>query len=262
MRFATRSIVGLAVGVACLALSARSAFADSITLAVVAQGWYTDGMCHNCGEQVTPGWTNNNDGWPFAETRNYFTGFNTGHGGIINSYFAFDLSTVTDPIDSASLYLYNSGYQGVDAFETLHIYEVTTAPAIVLSENIDADASAIASDLGAGSVFGSIVVDTSVVGLLQIQINALGLAALNDAIGGVFVFGGSLATVNQMVVQEGMFSGSGSALGCPVNLLQIGGGEPTPVVCPDPPPQPVPETTNTMVALLASLGVMVTSRRL
>ena len=152
---------------------------QTVTIATMHRGWYrADGL---------------ND----PANLNYITG-NLGSNpptGPYRSFFAFNLTQVTNLIVSAELQLQNPvfGYNSEDSAEILGIFDVTT-PFSSLTNGTGGTAAF--NDLGSGVLFGSATVDDSMnYGFtVLVDLNANGIAALNAARGGVVAFGGSHLT--------------------------------------------------------------------
>jgi hypothetical protein len=116
------------------------------------------------------------------------------------SFFAFDLASVAGTVTAAKLRLFNPevsqflhGYVSPDPSETLAFWDATTLAASLLDGSAGVAGFA---DLGSGTLFGTrsvSAVDNGTV--IEIDLNADALAALNAAAGGDFVLGGSLTSL-------------------------------------------------------------------
>ncbi|WP_162914529.1 PEP-CTERM sorting domain-containing protein [Desertibaculum subflavum] len=128
--------------------------------------------------------------------------FLTGQLGqtVRRSYLAFDLSGVTGTVTAAKLRLFNPevsqflhGYVSPQASETLAFYDVTTLAAAFLDGTAGVAGFA---DLGTGILFGTRSVSAADNGtVIEIDLNAAALAALNAAAGGDFLLGGALTSI-------------------------------------------------------------------
>jgi hypothetical protein len=136
-----------------------------------------------------------------AAAPNYITGqFGTEN----RSFFVFDLTSVSAPITTATLNLYNpntnphpccQGYSSPSATETFNLFDVNTSVA-----NVTAGGTGLTSifdDLGTGNLFGSYVASAKDNGkVISIALNAAGIGALNSALGSIITFGGALGTLS------------------------------------------------------------------
>lgn len=196
MNLLRRFLATCLIGAALLPLTAQSA-----TVNAFDRGWYM----YNYG---TGGIES------YAGNLNYVAGLaaiNSTTLGAARNYFAFDLSSYSgQTFSGASLHLYNPKpgdlyghatiggfYQHVPApnnpsYETYELRQV--------SSNINNLLNATAgwtgfTDLGDGAIFGTYNATLADNGtFIDIILNADGLAALNDAVGGLFVIGGRLST--------------------------------------------------------------------
>jgi hypothetical protein len=173
-----------AVGMAALALLAGSvqrAEAQTITLDAADSGWYNSIGTHS------------------PENPNYLTG-RSAAGLIYNNFFVFDLSSITLPIASAELQLFNPasppapGYSSPDPREIYTPFDVSTAIPTLVAEG--RERTDIFADLGSGVPYGSQVVSAEDNGrVVTIGLNPSGVADLNRAVGGLFAVGGTLTTL-------------------------------------------------------------------
>ena len=122
------------------------------------------------------------------------------------SFLAFDLAGVAGTVTSAKLRLHNPelsafirGYASPDASETLTFWDVTTAAASFLDGTAGLGGYA---DLGGGILFGTQSVSAADNGtVIEIDLNAAALTALNAAAGGDFLIGGALTSLSGMADQ-------------------------------------------------------------
>jgi hypothetical protein len=147
--------------------------------------------------EFTPGIEN--QGWwspidsNFNDNDNYFTGgYSTGDDH--RNFFSFDLVGLEGPVVRAWLYVAKYVDWAGDPVETLTLYDVSTDPAILNSN--EGVSQTIFDDLGSGTVYGSF--DVAVPGPPRSQwlfeLNDAGVAAINAAAGGWFSVGGRLVT--------------------------------------------------------------------
>jgi hypothetical protein len=114
------------------------------------------------------------------------------------NFFLFDLSTVTlgGPIVSAALRLSTGTISTLDPLETFTIFEIVTDPITVQLGGPD-PGSAIFDDLGDGTVFGARdygLADQQM--LLDIAVNGSGVMAIENALGGLLAFGGTITSLS------------------------------------------------------------------
>jgi hypothetical protein len=110
-----------------------------------------------------------------------------------NSYWAFDLSEVSDPITSATM-IWEADYPASTANTTFQLFDFTSVAVDDVSystmRNEIGDAS-IYYDLGTGVSYG--VGNTGSgspnVSIFSVNLNSAGISALNDSLGGKFAFG-------------------------------------------------------------------------
>jgi hypothetical protein len=126
---------------------------------------------------------------------------------LYRNFFVFDLSTVTDPVTSATLRLWNPELNVFPGTATYTLHEVTTS---IPTLTAGTGGVAAFNDLGDGPAFGSISVSAADAGtFLLINLNAAGLAALNANLGGSFALGGELIPLSDETYIFG-FTGSGN----------------------------------------------------
>lgn len=166
--------------------SATMANAGVVSVNASDTGWYQDNGTH------------------ITSNFNYITGHYSGDD--YNSFFVFDLSSVTNLITGATLSLYNpsSGFSSVSATETLNIFNVLSDLSSVTGGTGGAN---VFNDLGSGTLFGSVVGSAADANsYIDVVLNASAISALNSA-PDMFGFGGALADVSSDGV---LFSGSHS----------------------------------------------------
>lgn len=177
---------------ASLALLAADASSD-VTLQATDFGFYHDQLLIFSD-------TNHANGW--------YPGANP--PGELRSFFVFDLTAVSGTITTATLRAGNSpsGFASPDPAETLGLFDVDTNLDSLTSGSGGLPAFA---DLGTGVGFGTEDVDfTDNDSVVEVTLNAAGVAALNDAIGSRIGIGLALTTINfaQMSASERMFNAS------------------------------------------------------
>lgn len=134
----------------------------------------------------------------------YFAGRDS--GDEFHNFLLFDLSSITQEVVSAELRLISNGYDSPDPYETYTVHDVTT-PLWEL-QNGYGDTAATYNDLGSGIVYGSVDVasNTGYI-VVSVFLNDAGLAALNASLGGMFVVGGAITSLDSPAAQyEGLFS--------------------------------------------------------
>ncbi len=132
-------------------------------------------------------------------------------GTNFHNFSVFDLSSITAPIVSARLLLFNGasppntadGYISPDPFETYAFFDVTTDIGVLTGGTGGVGAY---DDLGGGTFYGSYDVSSADNGAFVIvDLNSDAIAALNSA-GGKFAFGGAITTISHPLdVQESAF---------------------------------------------------------
>jgi hypothetical protein len=161
------------------------------TKGVDNQGWYT----------LHPGFGSNRNS-------NYIVG-SCCHGSFeYRDFFTFDLASLADRVESATLVVYDPRTKG-DALETLRFSAVTT-PAAQLNHNAGGDRS-IFSDLGHGQLFGLFSVARGRRQVRRFQLNERAVAAINAARGEYFSVGGRLVTISAGNRGQFVFGGSDNA---------------------------------------------------
>lgn len=169
--------------------------AQSVTIPSFNTGWYESGGAH--GVSLS------------SDNLNYITG--RYEGTVHRNYAVFDVSALDQPVRSAVLALFNpsavdnggDGFGSSDASETYQIVDVETD----LSSLIAGTAGVAAyEDLGDGAIYGEVAVSLVDNGtLVEIQLNASALAALNSSTGD-FAIGGFVATLSDRFDDEHAFA--------------------------------------------------------
>ena len=120
--------------------------------------------------------------------KNYIAGHFTGSHGDHNNYFTFDLSGINEPITSASLNLFT--YTVAGSSVDYQLFDVTSPLSEVHATGTNA---AVYDDLMTGVSYGSFIYNASDINQSRfIILNADGVSALNNAIGGEFGIGGAV----------------------------------------------------------------------
>ena len=173
LSFATAEDIGSAHTV--LGGFATSAAAGTVTLNAVDSGFWDSLGNHAAGFE------------------SYAVG-QTFPGDVLNDYFVFDLSGISQEITSAQLTLSNPfGYNSPDPSETINFSDVST-PVSVL-EASGPDQFGIFNDLGSGTSFGTQTVTPGTDPVVT-TLNADGIRALTAGLGAQFAIGGSLTTIS------------------------------------------------------------------
>lgn len=146
----------------------------SQTIQASDAGWYTDNGTH------------------FADNDNYVVGTLNNH--TYHDFFVFDLTTVSGPITSAELSLYvpsTVGYVNSNSSAiTYQNWDVSTQLSLLTSNQTSA--TSIFSDLGTGTLFGTVTVGPEVQGQqVHVSLNGAALSAILAAEGGQFAIGGA-----------------------------------------------------------------------
>ncbi len=159
---------------------------------------------------------------------NHYTGEISGTG-VLRSFFIFDLIGQIDPVGSATFRALNSmdnffdsmdgdhlggelinGFQSPDPTETLTLFEPTVPIANLTGNYPDPnDAIAIYNGLANGTELGSVSVSAADnQQYIEIELNAAGIEAINNAFGGHIAFGAALTTIDNNSGDEAVFSSS------------------------------------------------------
>jgi hypothetical protein len=161
------------------------------------------------------GWYNEATGYHVPSNQNYLVGDNRGIGcgecfNDFRNFFVFDLAGVTQPIASAKLALSVPGplpipgYVSTDPTENYELHDVTTPIATLLDGT---GGVAAHTDLGSGVVYGSRTMTAADMGsVVEITLNATAISALDAALGGLFAFGGSITTLDDLPNFEQTFA--------------------------------------------------------
>lgn len=151
---------------------------------------------------------------------NYIVGDNRGPScndcsNDVRNFFVFNLSSVSQPIESAKLALYiyklipntgtDDGYKSGDPSENYELHDVVTS----LSSLIAGTGGVAAhNDLGTGVVYGSRTMTAADIGsVVEITLNSNAIFALN-ATHGLFGIGGSITTLDSLPNDEYTFGHS------------------------------------------------------
>jgi hypothetical protein len=172
--------------------------AATLVVSTVDQGWYDERGFHDF----------NNMNYLVGNA----TGFGMGAGYVeYRNFFVFDLSTVSKPIASATLALYelpppHAHFSSGDGSENYELHEVATA----IETLTDGLGDQVAfHDLGDGAVYGTRLLTASDMGTyVEVPLSASGVAALNSANGEIAI-GGSITTLDSLPNKEFAFGHSG-----------------------------------------------------
>ena len=133
-----------------------------------------------------------------------FTGFAAGTGDV-NSWYGFDLSSVSGNIVAAELLFDIAPYVSPDASETLVFYSVETAP----GELGTMDSAAQFIDLMTGDVFGSRVFSAADENNVRsIALNSTALLDMNAATVSLWEVGAHISTLSRVGRFEAIFFGA------------------------------------------------------
>ncbi|ACB53293.1 hypothetical protein cce_3945 [Crocosphaera subtropica ATCC 51142] len=161
-----------------------------------SQGYWSPSFDNNFGGVPFPPSGGSPNGGSYALGEAFNTGTNLPTGGLVRSFVTFDLSSLADTITSAKLQLQRYTSSG-DPIETLGLFEVSTN-ALTLNTPSGANAS-IYDDLGTGTSYGTFSVTTSgpSTEILEFQLNANGISAINNNAGGFFSIGMSILSLDR-----------------------------------------------------------------
>ena len=175
------------------------ATAQTVVIPNTDRGWYGETGFHNPG----------NPNYVVGDSRGVLPGLNSDS----RNFFVFDLSSVTQPIASATLalsvpsFLAGPGYSSGDANENYELHDVVTPIATLVGGT---GGVAAHSDLGGGVVYGNRTMTAADMGaVVEIPLNAAAISALDTA-SGLIGIGGSLTTLDGLANSEFTFGSSGS----------------------------------------------------
>lgn len=168
----------------------------------------TNGVPDECDLASDETFTAIHRGWWPSQGQHESTNNNTftGHSAssVTNSYFIF-LLTDGRSVNQATLRLEVEGYFGIDPFETITVYDVSTAPAVLEASGTN---PAIFEDLQSGTVYATFNVTPADVGqILEIPLNPSAVSDMGAA-SGFFAVGLHASTISLIQTAEGVrFSG-------------------------------------------------------
>jgi len=164
----------------------------TLTINASNTGWYTD-----AGSSNQPGGTN------------YITGLCSNCGGaLFRDLFVFGIP-VGIAVTTATLNVNTYVYDSLNPTETLSLFDVTTSLNILVGGT---GGVAAYNDLGSGVLYGSRVYTSADQNLFRsISLNAAGIAAIQQSLGGSFTMGGSL--INTTVPEPSTLALFAGALG-------------------------------------------------
>lgn len=179
-------------------------------------------------------------------TSGYFTGVCAGcvPVGEYRAYNVFSLTAGLSTITAATLSLPFTGYNSNDPSETLALFDVTTSIAALTS---GVGSVAIFTDLGTGTILGSVVVPPSAGPTVNVVFNAAGLAYLNSKIGSSAGLGLALTSLAFGATDEALFNNSAKS-------------HPTLTITTNDAGSPTPEP-GTLPLLLCGIGLAVVAGR-
>jgi len=121
-----------------------------------------------------------------GQNGNTFTGKSQSNQ-ILNSYFAFDLSSVSGTVIAAELVLELESYWGSDATETASIWDVATPHSTLVASSFD---PMVYQDLQSGNGYGTFTAGPNDVGAkISIGLGSQAVADINAHLGGNFAVG-------------------------------------------------------------------------
>jgi hypothetical protein len=164
---------------------------STVTLNAIDSGWWDDTGSHD------------------APNKNYLAGFATDTGHEHRDFFVFDLSTVTAPMVSAQLRVFNppNGFVSPAPTETYALFDVSTPISDLRASG--RGRTDIFTTLGSGVSSGARDVSAADNGqIVTIDFNGAGLASLNLHSGGLFATGGAITTI-QGQQDDAVFAFSG-----------------------------------------------------
>ena len=161
-------LASLAFTVLCLGPAA--ARADTFTLTITDSGFYSNSGFHN------PGNTN------YGASENFSNDVVSGP----RNFLVFNLSGVSGTVTGATLQLFTHVVRGTGTYS---LFDVSTAvPTLVAGGS---GLTAIHTDLGTGSTFGSIgLTPANSQSLITFTLNAAAIADIQSRLGGQFAIGG------------------------------------------------------------------------
>ncbi|QDU23851.1 RHS repeat domain-containing protein [Urbifossiella limnaea] len=164
----------------------------TVVLDLADSGWYTA------------------EGYHDPSNTNYITGRYTSFSPLeYRSFFVADLSEVDGEVLAAQLRIQNPNYNSPDPSETFSLFDVNTPVGVLTAGGFGL--TGVFDDLGTGSAYGSATVSAAgTPGLVTVDLNAAGRAALQASAGGLFAMGGGLTTLRPDSISEFAFGGSGN----------------------------------------------------
>ena len=155
------------------------------------------------------GWYLGAFGYHDPNDTNYTTGFLPQFYGEFRDFFAFDLGSLSgdDTVIDATFKLYTANIVTSDPFETVQIVDVTTPVAEVVAGG--SDRFDIFDDLGTGAIFATRdVLASELYTMIEFDLNAEAIAAINAARGQDFALGGVVTTIDFAGWQQNVFGAS------------------------------------------------------
>jgi hypothetical protein len=148
------------------------------------------------------------NGVHFLINQNYFVGTGPTEFNVHNNFFVFDLGTISFPISSAVLSVFNPPQGFFNSAGSPAIYstwDVTTPIADLEADHIANPDFTIMNDLGSGVFYGSTLVGSfSNNTQVTFSLNSDAVSALNAAEGSDFAIGGTLAPVPGPIAGTGL----------------------------------------------------------
>ncbi len=152
-------------------------------------------------------------------TDNYLTGLNV-NGATYKSFFSFALPNPTKRISHAQIEIGLGTSASPDSYETLGLYDVMTSTETLNSKpgvlRLD-----ILEDLGTGALYGTydVPIGAPRETILQIQLNDLGVDAINARLGDFFSLGASLIDIDPSEGAQYIFGFTSSERGYVAKLV-------------------------------------------
>ncbi len=188
-------VVGLFVG---------TAHAATVEITAYDSGWYQSNGFHNSGN----------------------TNYIAGSSSLYRNFLAFDISSISNNVTSATLQLYT---YTISQSGTYSLFDVTTPVAQLTAGG--SGLTGIYNDLGSGSNYGSISLAPSQSNsFIQITLNANAIADINAKSGGKFAIGGAYNSVgyafgySSFNQSNKLILNTGASVPEPASLLLLGLG--------------------------------------